>query len=88
MKLTKLQLKEIIRECITEMFSKELNEARVDFNVKKSSDLHKMEKLVKQDNFLKKAFKNLRGKDIKRYEQLFHTFVSGDREYERDYNKL
>ena len=47
-----------------------------------------MEQLVKKDRFLNKAFKNLRGKDDKRYEQLFHTFVKGDREYEKDYNKL
>ena len=88
MKLTKSKLKEIVKECIEEMMTSRLDEGKVKFNVKKDEDLAKMEQLVKKDRFLKKAFKNLRGKDEKRYEQLFHTFVSGDREYERDYNKL
>ena len=88
MKLTKSKLKEIVKECIEEMVTSRLDEAKAKFNVKKESDLKKMEQLVKKDRFLNKAFKNLRGKEDKRYEQLFHTFVKGDREYEKDYNKL
>ena len=88
MKLTKSKIKEIVKECIEEMVTSRLDEGKAKFNVKDDKDLEKMEQLVKKDRFLKKAFKNLRGKDDKRYEQLFNTFVKGDREYEKDYNKL
>ena len=88
MKLTKSKLKEIVKECIEEMMTSRLDEGKSKFNVKDDKDLAKMEQLVKKDRFLKKAFKNLRGKEEKRYEQLFHTFVKGDRDYEKDYNKL
>ena len=35
MKISEKKLKEIIRECIDEMFKKDLNEAKAKFNIKK-----------------------------------------------------
>ena len=65
MKLTKSKIKEIVKECIEEMMSSRLDEGKAKFNVKDDKDLEKMGKLVKKDSFLKKAFRNLRGKDDK-----------------------
>ena len=50
-------------------------------------DQEKMKNMMVKDRFLQKAFKAIKGKDSKKFERLFNTFVVGDSSMERIYKK-
>jgi uncharacterized protein YsxB (DUF464 family) len=88
MKISENLLKKWVSEAIEDFIEEQSQINEIVVEAKIDYDHKKMMMMVKKDNFLKRAFKSLRGNDKRKTETLFKNFILGDKKMEKEYVRI